>query len=409
MRPIRTLLTVSAAALSVPAAAQLGASGLSFPQISLPQVPLGETLDRATQPLRQTSAALLQLRIDRLGQLLRQSRELIEPDRQGAPARRGELLLVDPTPEVLATAERAGFGLAEREDLEALELTVFRLTLPRGLSLAQAEEFLTRLAPEAQLSPDNLHFQSGGSISQASEQGRASSAAPITTPIGVIDGAPGTGQSVTAVRGFAKGAPIASHHGSAITSLLEAAGARDVRLADIYGDDPAGGNAFALVRALNWLTHGGARVVSISLDGPNNAVVGKAVAAAQRKGVIIVAAVGNDGPAGPPAYPASYPGVLAVTGVDGRGRALLEAGRALHLDYAAPGADMLARNKAGKWVRVRGTSYAVPLVAARSAAALGRGAAVRPTLDREAEDLGPRGPDRLYGRGLVCGSCARRS
>ena len=89
----------------------------------------------------------------------------------------------------------------------------------------------------------------------------------------------------------------------------------------------------------------------------------------------MVAAVGNDGPAAPPAYPASYPGVLAVTGVDGRNRALIEAGRALHLDYAAPAADMRAVNAKGKWIKVRGTSFAVPFVAARAAAA---GPAIRP-------------------------------
>ena len=97
-----------------------------------------------------------------------------------------------------------------------------------------------------------------------------------------------------------------------------------------------------------------------------------------------------------------------MTGVDVRGRALLEAGRALHLDYAAPGADILARNKSGKWREVRGTSYAVPLVAARAAAALDRGSSWRAALDREAEDLGPRGPDDRYGRGVLCRACARR-
>ena len=123
----------------------------------------------------------------------------------------------------------------------------------------------------------------------------------------------------------------------------------------------------------------------------------------------MVAAVGNDGPAAPPAYPASYPGVLAITGVDGRGRPLIEAGRALHLDYSAPGADMFARDNRGRWARVRGTSYAVPLVAARAAAALQRGGNWRTTLDREAEDLGPRGPDAQYGRGVLCRGCARRT
>jgi hypothetical protein len=42
--------------------------------------------------------------------------------------------------------------------------------------------------------------------------------------------------------------------------------------------------------------------------------------------MIVAAAVGNDGAAAPPAFPASYNGVLAVTGVDGHGRVLFEAG-----------------------------------------------------------------------------------
>jgi hypothetical protein len=86
---------------------------------------------------------------------------------------------------------------------------------------------------------------------------------------------------------------------------------------------------------------------------------------------------------------------------------LIEAGRAGHLDYAAPGADMLAADAAGKWVRVRGTSFAVPLVAARAAAALDRGAVI-PALDREAIDLGRPGPDAMFGRGLLCSFCVRR-
>ena len=108
-------------------------------------------------------------------------------------------------------------------------------------------------------------------------------------------------------------------------------------------------------------------VVAISLVGPANPLVARAIAQAQARGVRIVAAVGNDGPAAPPAYPASYPGVIAVTGVDGRDRVLAEAGRASHLDYAAPGADMAAASPNGRLAAVRGTSFAVPFVAGRLA------------------------------------------
>jgi subtilisin family serine protease len=149
-------------------------------------------------------------------------------------------------------------------------------------------------------------------------------------------------------------------------------------------------------------------VISISLVGPRNPVLERAVTAARARQVVVVAAVGNDGPAAPPSYPASYAGVIAVTGVDKRNRPLIEAGRALHLDYAAPGAVLSALNAAGKQVAVRGTSYAAPLVAARAAAALQRGtvaARLSAALDGEARPLARKLPDPRSGRGLLCESC----
>jgi len=411
MRLSPTVLALSAALAAVPAAAQLlpGVSLPPVPQVDLPGDTVGRTLEGVDRTVGSASERLLRLREERIDRLLRRNRDTLELDAQGAPARRGELLLVDPSPATLAAAQRLGFVVAEREQLGSLDLAIVRLAVPRGLTLAQAEARLRRDAPNAEIAADNLHFQSGAAALPLLQAAASAATGAIATPVGIIDGAPGGGQSVGALRGFARGAPTASHHGSAVASLLAGAGARDLRVADIYGSDPAGGNALALVRALDWLAGGGARVISISLGGPNNAAVARAIAAAQRSGVVIVAAVGNDGPAAPPAYPASYPGVVAVTAVDGRGRALIEAGRAAHLDYAAPGADIAARNRAGEWREVRGTSYAVPLVAARAAAALARGGNWRAALDREAEDLGPRGADDSYGRGLLCRGCARRS
>ena len=174
-----------------------------------------------------------------------------------------------------------------------------------------------------------------------------------------------------------------------------------LHVADVYGSDPAGGSASALARALAWMVRSKVPVVVMSLAGPDNALLGRFVAAAQVRGTVVVAAVGNNGPAAPPAYPASYPQAIAVTGVDGRGRVLVEAGRARHLDYAAPGADMLALNAAGQARSVRGTSFAAPLVAARlSAAWNGDAATALRTLDREAKGGGGR-----TGRGVLCGDC----
>jgi subtilisin family serine protease len=405
----QTLASLIAAVVAVPAAAQLlpGVPGVGLPEVGLPTEPLRRTLEDTAEPVVRAATRLLEERTDRLTRLVRRNRDIIEVDIQGEPARRGELLVLDPSAADLALIRAAGVGVAEAEPLDALGITIVRLALPEGMSLTEGQRLLAARVPGAEIAADNLHFQSGSTVAGAAAQA-ASGGATIATPVGMIDGAPGRAVAVTATRGFAKGAPLASNHGSAIASLLRQASVRDIRVADVYGSDPAGGSALAIARALSWLTGNGAKVVSISLVGPRNAVLEKAIAATRRRGVVVVAAVGNDGPAAPPAYPASYPGVLAVTGVDGNNHALIEAGRALHLDYAAPAADMRAANAKGKRIKVRGTSFATPLVAARAAAALQAGGNPLPKLNREAEDLGPRGHDDTYGRGLLCGACARR-
>lgn len=408
--PTRFALFLFLALTAAPAAAQLG----------LPPVgqTIGGALDTAGRALNpvpdvisdvaDSSKRLADARLSRLSDLVRRNREVLELDASGEPARRGELLVMGASDAEVASAVASGFALLGSERLDTLDIAVVRLGVPGRQSLAKAEATLKLLLPHAVVSADTLHFQSGATAKDtAARPGRI--AAVIDQPVGMIDGAPGASLTIAAVRGFAKGAPAPSHHGSAVASLLQSAGVRRIAVADVYGTDPAGGNALAVARGLDWLVgQQGSRVVSISLVGPNNPLVARAIAAAQRRGVYVAAAVGNDGPAAPPSYPASYPGVIAVTAVDGRGRALIEAGRAMHLDYAAPGADLLAANAAGKWGKVRGTSYAVPFVAARAAAALGRGAVI-PILDREAVDLGRKGTDPIFGRGLLCQSCPRRN
>lgn len=392
-------------------AAPLGAQ-LALPPLStVPQIGQRVTgaLDQvgsiATGPLSATVEALRQTRLDRIDALLRQNRATIERDIDGQPARKGTLLAIDPSPDDLARLNALGFAAQGNAALDEIGMTIAELDIPKGMDLAEAQKLVARELPALQLSSDPLHFQSGGPGSAAASPppGRLSA---ISVPVGLIDGAPA--QPVAAVRGFAAGAPIPSNHGSGVASLAASAGVTRLLVADVYGRDPAGGNALAIVRGMNWLIGQGARVISISLVGPRNAVLERAVSGARKRGIVVVAAVGNDGPAAPPSYPASYDGVLAVTGVDKRNRPLIEAGKALHLDYAAPGADIAALNASGRRVAVRGTSYATPLVAARAAAALqGRASAgqVLAALDREARPLSKARPDPRSGRGLLCEWC----
>lgn len=398
------LMIALASGLAAPGLAQLALPALPLPNLPAVTAPVEGVLATLDEAVRARAAELLQLRVRTLDRLLRANRDTIERDRFGELARRGELLVLDADDAALAPALAAGFTLVAREPIDGLDLSVARLAVPAGQPLAKAQAKLEQLLPGATVSADNLHLVAGRGSGGTAIAARPV-AAPITTPVGVIDGGAGSATPVEVARGFAKGAPRASNHGSAVVSLLASTGVRTVWMADVYGADPAGGNALAIAQALGWLAQSGVRVVTISLVGPGNPVLARAIAAVQRRGVVVVAAVGNDGPAAPPAYPASYPGVVAVTAVDRRDRVLIEVGRALHLDYAAPGADVWASNAAGGRAKVRGTSFAAPLVAARIAAVLGGGNGWQARLDGEARDLGPRGPDKFYGRGLVCASC----
>ena len=395
------LIPALALGLTAPLAAQVSLPGVPLPRVGDVLRPVTDTLDATTR----IATALARERLRMIDRLVRDNRDIIERDAGGEPARKGELLVMDADAAGLARAEALGFAVIARDSIEGLDLGVVRLRTPDGMKLGEAQTLLAATLPEAVVSADNIHFQSGRTAT-AMPVVAAASAGAVAGEVGMIDGASGASVPVLATKGFASGAPYPSNHGSAVASLLKSAGVARVRVADVYGTDKAGGNALAIARGLGWLVGQGSDVVTISLVGPKNAVLGRAVAAAQAKGVVIVAAVGNNGPAAPPAYPASYEGVVAVTAVDGKRRALIEAGRALHLDYAAPGAGITGLNARGKRVSLRGTSFATPLVAARIARA-GKGN-WRKSLDAEAIDLGRKGADDTYGRGLVCGACKGR-
>src|SRR3546814_13433410 len=75
-----------------------------------------------------------------------------------------------------------------------------------------------------------------------------------------------------------------------------------MRISDWSSDVCSSDLASAIARALGWLVQRGVAVTTISLVGPDNKLLATAVSRAQQRGMLIVAAVGNDGPAAPPAY-----------------------------------------------------------------------------------------------------------
>jgi subtilisin family serine protease len=133
--------------------------------------------------------------------------------------------------------------------------------------------------------------------------------------------------------------------------------------ANVYCDSPTGGAVDELAAAFGWLAHEQVAVINVSLVGPDNAPLAQIVRSLTSRGYLLIAAVGNDGPAAAPLYPASYPHVVGVTAVDAHRHVLIEAARGKQVMFAAPGADMAAATLANQYVDVRGTSFAAPIVA----------------------------------------------
>jgi hypothetical protein len=368
------------------------------PIISAPLAGLGGFVGGAVPDAR----SLLDLRRVRLRELVRSNAKALDADPDGNPVRRDELIAIDLDPAQLAAASAASF-VALRQDSDMLvRATIFRP--PPRTSLKRGMALLRVTLPGAATDYNHVYEPAGAALQPGGTPQPGTSGGTL---IGLIDGGVAAHASLAGAhieqRGFA-GPVAATGHGTAIASLLVgqaanftgAAPGASLLVGDVYGGSAANGSAEAIARALAWLDSRGVRIVNISLVGPPNLLIERAIAAARQHGTLIVAAVGNDGPAAPPLYPASYSDVISVTGVDARDRALPEAGKASHLDFAAPGAAMAAALPGSGFALVRGTSFAAPLVAARLSKAGGVAAI--------AAEARP-GRSGNVGRGIVCGAC----
>ncbi len=367
-------------AAASPARAQLGLP--SLPPLSLPERigplgpgelrrPLERLLDRAPLP------ELERLRLDRLAGLLARHPERLAQDPYGNVIVRGEILAWSPGPAGMQAAAAAGLSVVREEAYPDLgqRLVVFRAQQASGPSVASLLETLRSADPEGVY--DFNHLFSGSGAQAGDGAGRASGpGAGATVRVGLVDSGVDRSHVVfdkVEVRQWGcGGAQHPAPHGTAVAALMVgrsphfsgAAPGASLYAADVYCDEPAGGSVDRIMGTLGWLARERVGVVNISLVGPRNAALERAVAALVGRGHLLVAAVGNDGPAAAPLYPASYPGVVGVSGVDRRGQPLPEAGRGPQVMFAAPGSHMVSAVPGSPPYRqVRGTSYAAPIVA----------------------------------------------
>ena len=108
----------------------------------------------------------------------------------------------------------------------------------------------------------------------------------------------------------------------------------------------------SILRSIDWAVANGARVINMSFAGPPDPEIALSLAAAARKGIVLVAAAGNAGPKSTPLYPAADPNVIAVTATDFNDRLFTQSNRGRHIAVAAPGVDIIVPAPSGTYQNV---------------------------------------------------------
>ena len=435
---MRTLASLFCLALTSGAVAQVNLPAVRVPQLpavsapSLPAaLPAPVTVDAGVGEL--DPRRLQELRALRIRELLRRHRDVLEADPEGAPIVRGEVLALAPSAQAIQAAVATGFSLRRELTLTGLDLRIgvwhVSGSTARGLQRLQA------LDPGGTYDFNHIYLEAGQLPGEAAETaGGARASGDPNSPggpaavagagsgpnlsVGLIDsGIDATHEVFHGLTLQRHGCPdraMAAPHGTAVASLLVGRAAAfhgavpgaALYAADVFCGKATGGSVDEVAQAFAWLVEQRIPVINVSLVGPPDRLLEQVVERVLARGSLVVAAVGNDGPAAPALYPAAWPGVVGVSGVDARGHVLAEAERGPQVKFAAPGADMAAARVSGSYVRVRGTSFAAPIVAGLLAIEL---RAPDPSAAREAiaalarvaQHSGSESPDPVYGYGVV--------
>lgn len=340
-----------------------------------------------------------------------------------------EQWLVMAEPEVFAELADQGYLFDRVTDLPGMGLQLAEVAAPSSFDISEVRQGVVDVVGRGRAEVDMNHLYTASSpvshskpgVSPGDVMAMPEDTATLDLRLGMIDSQvdtrhPSLSHARISSKAFVnEGAHLSSKHGTAIASILAGRDvdyrglAPDAELyaAAVFEQDSERGeiaSTVSLVRALDWLMSSGVDVVNLSLAGPPNRLLERALERAAQRGVLILAAAGNGGPVAEPMYPAAYPSVMAITAVDPEHKVFRLANRGDYLDIAAPGVGLMhADAEGGGYTTSSGTSFAVPFAATAAARLrhLAPSADIRELLIRSAEDLGPPGRDEIYGYGLL--------
>lgn len=229
----------------------------------------------------------------------------------------------------------------------------------------------------------------------------------------IADSTFGTGRLRTLDVGYGVAPLPGEGHGTAVASIAAgmspdapgAAPAANVLSIRITGADGMS-DSFALAQGLISAVDAGAQIINVSLGAYGESyVVTSAIDYASSRGVVIVAAAGND-QAAQLTSPASDPRVLSVGAVDAAEQQVMFSNSGDNLKLTAPGYGVQSAWVNGQRITMDGTSASAPVVSGSLAAMMSQNPGLTANqawqlLQQYASDGGPAGRDPNYGYGIV--------
>lgn len=198
-----------------------------------------------------------------------------------------------------------------------------------------------------------------------------------------LDGSPDTTDRADGIDQDGDGAvDEMAGHGTFVAGIIHTA-APDALIMPVRVLDSDGlGTSFSLAAGIYHAVDAGARVINISLSSPEASfAVDEAVAEALSRGVVVVAAVGNEA-RGRSTYPAATPGVIGVAAIDLNDQLLPTSDHGDHVSLCAPGQGILSVLPGEEHASATGTSFAAAFVSGVSAMTLSKTPGLTPAAVR---------------------------
>ena len=166
------------------------------------------------------------------------------------------------------------------------------------------------------------------------------------------------------------GTIAAARDGKGVVGVAPLASLYAVKVLDADGN----GNFSDVIAGIEWAAKNKMDVANMSLGSDEgNESLRLAVVAAEKAGVVIVAAAGNSS-GGPVSFPGTYPQTIAVAASDKTDKFAFFSSKGAEVDLIAPGADINSTKMDGGYEENSGTSMAAPHVAGLAALAIASGA-----------------------------------